>query len=52
MITAISKTAIVRGMPIIHLIKNTDYVTIAAADVLPVVKPSDALQAVRSQSKS
>ncbi len=35
MITAISKTAIVRGMPIIHLIKNTDYATIAAADVLP-----------------
>lgn len=34
MITATSKTAIVRGMPIIHLIKNTDYVTIAAADVL------------------
>lgn len=45
MITAISKTAIVRGMPIIHLIKNTDYATIAAADVLPEEKLLDALAA-------
>lgn len=45
MITATSKTAIVRGMPIIHLIKNTDYVTIAAADVLPEEKLLDAFPA-------
>ena len=39
------RSAIVRGMPIIHLIKNTDYVTIAAADVLPEEKLLDALPA-------
>ncbi len=33
------------GMPIIHLIKNTVYATIAAADVLPEEKLLDALPA-------
>ena len=51
-ITARLHPIIVRDMPITVLIKSMVSVTIAAADVLPVVKPSDALQAVRLQSKS
>ena len=47
MITARSKTVTAPGMLIIPSTRNTECVTIAVADVLPGVKPSDGLPAVQ-----